>query len=193
MTNPFDTGYYTSDQLRAFAFAAIGERSIVARNCTIIGLENIRIGDNVRIDAYTTIVVKSGWLNIGDNVHIGTNCVLGARGGIDIGAFSSLSHGCRLLSAIDDFSGERMTNSTLPDEVLRVHAAPIRIGNHVPVGSGTLILPGVEIGEGAAIGAMSMVNNALEPWTIYAGNPARPQGNRSRNLLHFAGKAERGG
>lgn len=183
MSNPFDPGYYFSHELRAFGFARVGENSMVARNCTIIGLENVTIGDNVRIDGFTSIIAPKGKVKIGSYVHIATGCALGARAGIEISDFCSLSQGVRVFSAIDDFGGRYMTSATVPAEVLRVHAAPITLARHVPVGSGTLILPGVSIGEGAAVGALSLVNHSLKEWMIYAGNPAKEIGPRSRDLL----------
>jgi galactoside O-acetyltransferase len=188
--NPFDQGYFKSDELRAFGFARIGEGSAIARTCTIVGLENITIGDFVRIDGFTTIIASGGPLRIGNHVHICSGCVLGARGEIELADFSSLSHGVRLLSAIDDFSGRCMTNSTLPEELLGVQAAPIRIGRYVPIGSGCIVLPGSAIGEGAAVAAMSVVNRPLAEWTIYGGNPAKELGPRSRDLLALARQIE---
>lgn len=181
--NPFDTGYYTSAELRAFPFARVGENSAIARNCTIVGLQNIAIGDHVRIDSHATIVAASGRLKVGSHVHIGIGCVIGARGDVELEDFSSLSHGARIFSAIDDFTGRHMTNSTLPDAVLGVTAAPVRIGRYAPIGSGTIVLPGVEVGEGAAVAALSLVNRSLEPWHIYSGNPVKEVGPRSRDLL----------
>lgn len=183
MNNPFDHGYFTSHELRAFPFARVGENSAVARNCTIIGLENITIGDHVRIDGFTSIIAPSGRVKIGSHVHVGIGCVLGGRGGIELGDYSSLSHGVRIFSAIDDFAGRHMTNSTLPEEVLGVRTGPVKVGKYAPVGAGSLILPNVEIGEGAAVGAMSLVVQSLKEWTINAGNPAKPVGERSRDLL----------
>ena len=190
MHNPFDQGYFKSDELRAFGFARVGEGSAIARTCTIVGLENITIGDFVRIDGFTTIIASAGSLRIGSRVHICSGCVLGARGGIELEDFSSLSHGVRLLSAIDDFSGKRMTNSTIPPELLGVQAAPIRVGRYVPIGSGCTVLPGVTIGEGSAVAAMSLVNRPLAEWTLYGGNPARELGPRSRDLLALARQFE---
>jgi galactoside O-acetyltransferase len=183
MQNPFDPGYYSSLELRQLGFARVGENSAISRNCTIIGLRNITIGDNVRIDGFTSIIAPEGKVRIGSHVQIGIGCVLGARGGIEIGDYSNLSGGARILSAIDDYDGRHMTNSTLPAEVLRVHAAPVRIGRFVPIGTGALILPGVEIADGAAVGAMSVVPHSLKGWTIYAGNPVKEQGARSQELL----------
>lgn len=188
MTNPFDTGYYSSAELRAFPFVRVGENSAIARNCTIVGLHNIAVGDHVRIDSGTVIIAAAGALRIGNHVQIGIGCVIGARGGVDLEDYSSLSHGARILSAIDDFSGRHMTNSTLPDGVLGVTAAPVRIGRYVPIGSGTIVLPGVEVGEGAAVGALSLVNRSLDPWRIYSGNPVNDLGPRSRDLLALAAR-----
>ena len=184
--NPFDPGYFISAELRQMGFARVGENSAISRNCTIIGVENITIGDHVRIDGFTSIIAPAGRVRIGSHVQIGIGCVLGARGGIELGDYSSLSHGVRILSAVDDFDGRSLTNSTLPKEVLHVQAAPVRIGRYVPIGSGTLILPGVEIGEGAAVGAMSLVRKSIEGWKIYSGNPLHEVGERSRDLLHLA-------
>lgn len=189
--NPFDHGYFRSDELRQFGFARVGEGCAVARTCTIMGLENITLGDRVRIDGYSTVIATNGSIRIGSNVHLCSGCVIGGRGGVELDDYSSLSHGVKLLSAIDDFSGERMTNSTLPDAVLGVMAAPIRIGRFAPVGSGTVILPGVRLGEGAAVAAMSLVTTSLPEWTISGGNPAKVLGPRSRNLLAHADRLER--
>jgi galactoside O-acetyltransferase len=186
--NPFDHGYFTSEQLRQFGFARVGEACAIARTCTIIGLENIVLGDHVRIDGYTSLIAKQGSLRIGSHVHLCSGCVIGARGGVELGDFSSLSHGVKLLSAVDDFSGERMTNSTLPEHVLGVAVAPIKVGRHVPIGSGALLLPGTEIDEGVAIHAFSVVVGTLPAWTVYGGNPAKPLGSRSRQLLDHAAR-----
>ena len=48
------------------------------------------------------------------------------------------------------------------------------IGNDVWIGQNVTILPGVQIGDGAIIGASSVVGSNVEPYTIVAGNPAKP-------------------
>ncbi len=76
-----------------------------------------------------------------------------------------------------------MAGSTLPDDVLGVHAAPVRIGKHVPIGAGALILPGIDIEDGAAVGAMSVVNRSLKGWTIHSGNPVKEVAPRAQDVL----------
>jgi acetyltransferase-like isoleucine patch superfamily enzyme len=54
-----------------------------------------------------------------------------------------------------------------------VTARPIHIGANVWIGFDCCILPGVSIGDGAVVGARSVVNSDVPPFTVVAGNPAR--------------------
>lgn len=54
-----------------------------------------------------------------------------------------------------------------------VKIAPVKIGNKVWIGFNSIILKGVTIGEGAIVGAGSVVTKDVSPWTVVAGNPAR--------------------
>jgi acetyltransferase-like isoleucine patch superfamily enzyme len=60
---------------------------------------------------------------------------------------------------------------------------PIAIGNDVWIGHGAFILPGVTIGDGAVIGAMSVVTKNVAPYVIVAGNPATARRTRLPDLL----------
>ena len=61
----------------------------------------------------------------------------------------------------------------------------INIGKHVIIGTGSTILPGVSVGEGVSVGAMSLINHNIEPWTINVGIPCRKVKERSRKLLEY--------
>jgi maltose O-acetyltransferase len=58
----------------------------------------------------------------------------------------------------------------------------IIVGDRVWIGYRAIVLPGVTIGEGAVVGAGSVVTRNVEPYTIVAGNPARQIGERSIDL-----------
>jgi acetyltransferase-like isoleucine patch superfamily enzyme len=58
------------------------------------------------------------------------------------------------------------------------HHSSTIIGSDVLIGAGAVILPGCKIGEGAVIGALSLVNQDLPPYTVAAGVPAKIIGNR---------------
>lgn len=55
-----------------------------------------------------------------------------------------------------------------------VLAKPVRIGNNVWIGFDSVILPGVTIGDGSIVGCRSVVADDVPPYTVVAGNPARP-------------------
>jgi galactoside O-acetyltransferase len=78
-----------------------------------------------------------------------------------------------------------MTNPMVPDAYKSVDHRPVTIGRHVIVGSGSVVLPGVHLAEGVAIGALSLVRDSCEPFTVHAGIPAKHVGERSRELLRF--------
>lgn len=183
MENPFNPGYWTERELMTFGFCKVGTNVRVAKNCIIIGMSNISFGDNVRIDGPTVMSASSGYIKIGSHVHIGGMAFLAGGGGIDLEDFSGLSQGVRIYSTSDDYSGSALTNPTVPKEYLNVKIAPVHLGRHVIVGSGTVVLPGCTIGEGTSVGAMSLVTKSLEPWGVYFGTPARRLRARSKRLL----------
>lgn len=182
-TDLFNLGYSTDADLTSVGFGSIGRNVRIARNCTIVGMQNIHIGDNVRIDGPTVLSAGNGHIRIGSYIHIGGMCFLAGAGGIDLEDFSGLSQGVCIYSASDDYSGHALTNPTVPREFLNVEISPVRLGRHVIVGSGSVILPGCNIGEGSSIGAMSLLTKSVAPWGIYAGTPARFLKKRSQHLL----------
>lgn len=182
--NPFDPGYYDEHDLRDAGFKAVGRNVQIARNCTIIGLQNIEIGDNVRIDGYCSLIAAGqGWLSIGSYVHIGGYCMLSAGDGIRMEDFSGLSQGVRIYSRTDDYSGKYLTNPTVPEKYTGVAAGTVTLGRHVIIGSSSVILPDVSIGEGSSVGALSLVTKSLDEWGVFFGTPVRKLKNRSRALL----------
>jgi galactoside O-acetyltransferase len=78
-----------------------------------------------------------------------------------------------------------MTNPTIPAEFTNVVHRPVIIGRHAIIGCGSVILPGVNVGEGGAVGALSLVKDDCEPFSVYVGIPARRKALRQRGLLKF--------
>ena len=78
-----------------------------------------------------------------------------------------------------------MSNPTVPKEYTSVTSGTVRICKHVLIGSGSVILPGITIEEGAVVGALSMVNKDCEAFYIYKGNPAKKIFERFKDLLEL--------
>lgn len=146
--------------------------------------EHLVIGDNVRIDDFVVLSCGGG-LVIGSYVHIACYTALYAGNGMDIGDFTGISAHCALYSASDDYSGEALSNPTVPDPFKRVTRGKVLVGRHCLVGHGSTVMPGVHIGDGVSIGAHSFVNRNCVSWGIYAGVPAVRIKERSNNALNL--------
>lgn len=99
--------------------------------------------------------------------------------------FSGLAARVTVYGSTDDYGGDFLTNPSVPYILRRVHKADVTFGRHSVVGAGSVILPGAEIGEGCAIGSMSLVKGTLEPFGVYAGVPATRIRDRSMKLLEL--------
>lgn len=170
------------DEVAALGLKSVGQNVLIHNSANLVSPATLALGDNVRIDPFVTI---TGDVTLGSYVHIGAYAYLTGSGGIEIADFAGLSQGVKIYSASDDYSGERMTNPMVPAELLGVIRAPVKIGRHAIVGANSVVMPGVTIGEGAAVGALSLVKTDLAPWGVYAGAPVRRIKDRSQNLLRL--------
>jgi len=190
MSSPFESGYYHSAELKTFGFASVGESVAVAKGCMIVGLANISLGEGTRIDAGVHIIATSGQLRLLGRNHIGGGCHIIAAADVELGEFSGFSQGVRLYTATDDYSGRWMAGPCVPEPLRGPKIAPVIIGRHCIVGSGSVILPGCDFADGAAVGALSLVTKPLKEWTLYHGNPAKPICRRSRKVLELEKQIE---
>ncbi|CAN5253355.1 acyltransferase [soil metagenome] len=176
--------FLPQEALESLGFGRLGVGVLIHPSVILINCGQISLGDFVRIDAFTILSARQT-ITLGRNVHIGAHCILTGQESIALADFSGLSHGVKIYASSDDFSGTTMTNPTAPQRYRQVESRPVHIGRHAVVGSGTVILPGSEIGEGCAVGAMSLVNSSIDAWDIYAGIPAKKIGVRNRALLEL--------
>ena len=76
-----------------------------------------------------------------------------------------------------------MTNAVVPEPFRHTISAAVSLRKHTIVGTASTILPGVELAEGTAVGAYSLVKRSSRPFTVIAGVPAVFKKDRSRELL----------
>lgn len=177
------TSYYTEEELQSLGLKSVGKDVRLSRKASLYGAGNISIGNHVRIDDFC---ILSGNITIGNYVHVNpfTGIYAGVAG-VTLDDFANLSSRITIYAVSDDYSGDYMTSPLLPDEVTNIKTAPVYVGKHVIIGASSCILPGVSVGEGCAVGAMSLVKSSLEEWGIYAGIPCRRIKDRSKNLLQY--------
>ncbi|WP_085024756.1 acyltransferase [Ensifer aridi] len=180
-----EISYLTENELVNSGIRSVGKNVRIAETCKINGLENISIGNNVIIGGNVVISCSIGSVTIGDYVHIGSGCYLDGEGMITLDDFSGLASGARIFSGTDDYTGEYLTNSTIPEEFLGVKFAAVYIGRHVIIGSGAIVLPGCNVGEGSSVGALSLVTKPLDSWGVFCGIPAKRLKARSKKLLEL--------
>ncbi len=105
--------------------------------------------------------------------------------------FSGLAFGVTVFAQSDDYGGDALTNPTVPMQYRKILRARVELGRHVIVGTGSVIFPGVLMGEGSSVGSCSMVTKSTDAWTIYFGVPAKKIKSRKRTMLdlesHYLG------
>lgn len=126
----------------------------------------IEIGDRVFISERTQIISRSS-INIGSDVFISWGCTI----------YDHDAHSIDYRQRVEDYAGHLLGwdsgDLQKNKDWSSVGSAPIKIGDHAWLGFDVVILKGVTIGEGAIIGARSVVTSDVPPWTIAAGCPAR--------------------
>jgi putative colanic acid biosynthesis acetyltransferase WcaF len=122
-----------------------------------------KIGRGVHV--YPAARIWAPWnLQLGDLVGIGDGVILYCQGKIIVGSRASISQGSHICTGTHDYTKEGHPLVT----------APIIIHERAWIAAEVFIHPGVTIGEGAVVGARSVVIKDLPAWMICAGNPCKP-------------------
>jgi acetyltransferase-like isoleucine patch superfamily enzyme len=178
--------YLTERKLRRLGFKHLGNDVRISERASIYQPELISIDDHSRIDDFCVV---SGNVTIGSCVHFPVFCnVAGGEPGITFEDFSCLAYGVHVFAQSDDYSGQTLTNSTVPDIYKSEVKKSVHVGRHCIVGACSVIMPGVVLAEGTAVGAMTLITKSTRPWSIYVGIPASRLRARSRDLLLLEAK-----
>jgi len=181
-----NTRFLLNSELSKMGFAHVGANVSIDRSAIFIGTNNISIGSNVRIDAFCLLAAASGDINIDESVHIAASTRLFGGAGITVGRFSGISSGVSIFSQSDDYSGGYLANPLSPDDLRNVKSGRVELMPYSLVGSNSVILPGVKIGKGASVGALTLVNKTVPDFSVVTGNPIRKIGvrNSEKILIH---------
>jgi galactoside O-acetyltransferase len=164
--------FLTQKQLDDLGFKSLGKNILISDKCSIYNAKNISIGDNTRIDDFSVLSAGDGGIEIGRYVHIACYSAIIGKGKVTMSDYSGLSSRVSVYSSSDKYNGEYMTNPCLPNTVTNTIHKDVYIGKHVVIGSGSVVLPGVTLCDGSAVGAMSLVNKSEEESYVIAGIPA---------------------
>lgn len=176
-------GFCSDLELQQFGFKSLGKNVKISTKASIYNPEQIEIGDNSRIDDFCVI---SGRVVLGRNVHLASMClVAGGKAGVYFEGCCGFAYGVRVFSQSDDYTGLFLGGPTFPAEYKKESNSPVFIRKLVIVGASSIILPGVDLAEGSAVGAMSLVTKSTEPWSVVFGIPAKKIKNRKKNVLQL--------
>jgi acetyltransferase-like isoleucine patch superfamily enzyme len=160
----------------------IGKNVIIGKTARIRYPELVSIGDNVIIDDFCYISTN---LTIKSYVHISSGCKIigGQKSNVVFNDFSTLSPNVVIAAGSDDYISGIATPLVSEKYKGNVQASEIIIGRHSIIGSNSVILPGVSIGEGASLGALSLANKDLKEWYLHVGIPAKKIKKRMKNEI----------
>lgn len=152
------------------AFGLIGRGTVIVDPKILRGVENIFIGDRCSIygGVWLQCEPECGPIRVGEGTYLGHDVHIHAIDPITVGAHCVFADGV--------FVGSSDHGRNNRAEV--VPSGPIVIGDNVFVGQRAIILGGVTIGDGATIGAGSVVTKDVAPGAVVAGVPARVIGGR---------------
>jgi maltose O-acetyltransferase len=126
--------------------------------------------------------IHMGTFVTGQHIHIGDNVVINRRVYLDGRIGITLKNNISISPEVYIVSLEHDPN----DPLFATRGGEVVIDDHVWIGARAMILPGIHIGEGAVVGACAVVTHDVAPYQIVAGVPARPIGQRARQIDYRA-------
>lgn len=108
---------------------------------------------------------ERGNLELGEGAFINSGCVFLDEAPIRIGRHAMLGPQVRLCTTSHDVHPDRRKSND--------YTAPITVGDNAWIGAGSVVLPGVSIGQNSVVAANSVVTQDVAPNALYAGSPAR--------------------
>lgn len=177
------TSFYKEEELSLLGLKSYGKNVLISKKCSIYGANDIKIGDNVRIDDYC---ILSGNITLGSNIHISAFVALYGAEGIEFEDFTGISPRSTIFSAMDDFSGNYLIGPIHPKEKTHVTGGKVTIKKYAQIGANSVIFPNLTIEEGCVIGTMSLVNRSTLPWTINIGIPINKSFPRKKGIIEKA-------
>lgn len=136
----------------------------------LLRLFGATLGEHVHI--YPAVRVWAPWhLQVGNHVGVADGVTLYNISPIVLGDYVVVSQGSHLCTGSHDYNSP----------TFQLIAAPITLENNAWVCAEAFLSPGVTIPQGAVVAPRSVVTRSLtQPWTVYAGVPAKPIGKRQR-------------
>ena len=150
-------------------FKHIGNNVILEDGVLVFHPENIILHSNIYVGHNT--ILKGYYKNemiIGAGTWIGQNSFLHSAGGIEIGRAVGIGPSVKIMT-----SNHVIDNLNRPVLYNPIELKKVILQDGCDIGIGSIVLPGVAIGQGAIVGAGSIVTKDVPDFAVAAGSPAR--------------------
>jgi len=139
----------------------------------VFSSSDVEIGNHVAVDKGVYCTTRA---TIGDYVHIAPYVVVigGKDAELVMEEFSGLASGAKVICGGDDFASGFLMNPQVPIKFRKPIIGKVILEKFACVGVNSVVMPNVIMREGSVLGANSVLTKDAEPWTVYAGTPARP-------------------
>jgi acetyltransferase-like isoleucine patch superfamily enzyme len=135
----------------------------------VLRAAGVQVGAEVAVERAVRISSLRG-VRLGDNCNVNTRTYLDGRGGLELGDLVNVSPGVTFLTASHDVDSPTFEGKS----------RGVTVGSRAWIATNAIIMPGARIGEGAVVSAGAVVHGEVPPYTVVAGNPAKPIRERSR-------------
>jgi len=182
MFMPGPSGYAIRRLVYKKKLKSLGKNCILDIGMKIVGSKNVSIREYTWIDSYTSINALFGPVTIGKRVHIAPFTIIGAgKEGLEIKDYVAIGAGCRIYGHSEiQKDGKRMSGPMIPWRYKAYHSGPVILEKDSVLGTNSVVLPGVTIGEGAVVCPGSVITKDVPPWVIAAGIPTKFIGKRDK-------------
>lgn len=157
----------------------LGPNVLIYEMAKLVNPQVIEIGEGTQIDDFTFINGGMG-ICLGRFNHVCSFVSIVGGGELITADYVGFAAGCRILTGTHQQGDGKRMISRVPIEQQDILRGRVVLERDVFIGSNAIVYPNVTIGEGAMIGAGSLVNRDVEPWTINIGFPIRRVGERPR-------------
>jgi acetyltransferase-like isoleucine patch superfamily enzyme len=149
--------------------AAAGPYLFLGPRVRIVNPGRLRFGNSIVLQQDVLVECdEEGCLAVGDDVHISRGCVISCgKGDLLIGDHTIIGEYTSIRNSNHGTRRSLLIRSQQED------CRALRIGRDVWIGRGCAVMAGVTIGDGAVVGANSVVTQDVEAYAVVAGAPAR--------------------
>jgi putative colanic acid biosynthesis acetyltransferase WcaF len=154
-------------------FASSWTQPFYGWRCFLLRAFGATVGQGVYV-APSARIWYPGNLVLGDFAAIADNTDIYCMAPIVVGKYAVISKRAHICTGTHDINSEYFQLTT----------TPITICDYAWIAADAFVGPGVVVGEGAVLGTHGITTRNLEPWTVYAGNPAREIKKRRRFERH---------